>query len=180
MTVDHKHLAGRARRAYEMGRVYRTFRYTWVAVVMTIASIILCHEPLLSTALGLTLFTLATSLIWLGGTSEQAAVTGLKIGFVAFALPLLSFYSQIYRLVDLHVAMALINVGSGLLIGIVLGLRSVRLESDRNRYLLLGAAVAVLSGLLGCMLFGTFGIVGITVGMLVATMPVLAYHYAHA
>ncbi len=180
MTVDHEHLAKRARRAYEMGRVVRTFRYTWVVVVMTTTSMVLCHEPLLSSALGLTLFTLASSLIWLGGASEQAAVAGLKIGLVAFALPLLSFYLQIYRLTDPYVAMALINVGSGLLIGIVLGFRSVRLASDRNRFLLLGAAVAVLAGLLGCMLFGTFGIIGVTVGMLVATMPVLAYHYAHA
>ena len=177
--VDQDWLLGRARRAYEIGRLLHSTRYTWVALVMMTSSIVLCHEPYLSAMLGLTLFVLATSLIWHGGISSQASITGLKVGFVAFALPVLSYSFELYRLIDPYLALALINVGSGLLAGIVLGIQSARLESDRSVYVLIGGAVAVLSGVLGCMLFGTFGIIGITAGMLIATIPVIAYQHAH-
>jgi hypothetical protein len=43
---------------------------------------------------------------------------------------------------------------------------------QKNLFLLTGALVTTLAGLLGCLFFGYFGIVAVLIGMLTATAPV--------
>ncbi len=56
----------RARRAYEWGRLRDGAVKAWPALLLTAVSWWLCHEPVLSVAIGAGLFALATGLVWYG------------------------------------------------------------------------------------------------------------------
>lgn len=170
----------RARRAYEWGRLWRASIKAWPAVLLTAISCWLCHEAGLSVVIGAVLFALTTGLIWYGRVAAQAASAGMKAGMAAFVIPVAAFHSYFVPYCSTLTAMWIINSGCGLGVGVLLSIESARLQTQRNVFLLSAGAVATLSGMLGCVLFGPMGLAGIAVGVLLATAPVAIYRHAMA
>lgn len=170
---------GRARRAYEWSRVKHAALYSSVALVLTAVSSAVCQESTWSLAIGGGLFALATGLMWRGGVATRAARAGLKAGMLAFAVPVFIFHGFF----DIHCGIEtilIVNAIAGLGAGILLSIQSARLESQRNAFLLGAAPVVLLSGTLGCLLFGPVGVASMAIGYLASTAPVMVYHGAMA
>ncbi|MEX2124944.1 MAG: hypothetical protein WD795_13700 [Woeseia sp.] len=169
----------RARRAYEAGRLVRALAATWPAAVMTGLSYALCHHPVLSLTFGLLLIGATTSMLCIGRWQQAAARTGLEAGMLAFLIPFTGFHLNVDELVGLSAAIVLLNGGGGFLGGLIIGLRS-RQIAQKNQFLLAGACVTTLAGLLGCLFFGYFGIGTLLIGVLTATAPVGIYRWLTA
>lgn len=169
----------RARRAYEAGRLLRTSRVTWPAVVMTLLAYVLCHEPILSLTFGLSLVGSMTWLLWIGGWQQRAARAGLEAGAVAFSIPFAGFYLDVHQVIGFGAAIVVLNAGGGFMSGLIIALRSAQI-AHRNPFLLAGACVATLAGLLGCLFFGYFGIAAVLIGVLIGTTPIGIYRWLTA
>jgi len=63
---------------------------------------------------------------------------------------------------------------------VLLSIESAPLQIQRNVFLLFASVVASISGMLGCILFGSTGLAGMAAGVLLATAPVAIYRHAHA
>ena len=174
MALTDQILKQRTRRAYEAGRLASTPRVTWPAAVMTALSYVLCHEPGLTLTFGGLLIGYATWMLWAGRWQQRAARAGLEAGVLAFSIPFVGFYLDLHELIGLAAASLLLNAGGGFIGGLIIGWRS-RWIAEKNRFLMAGAAITTLSGLLGCLFFGYFGIVAMLLGMLIATAPVGLY-----
>jgi len=173
-------LRQRALRAYEWGRLRHAAVKAWPALLLTAISWRLCHEPGLSFVIGGSLFALATSLLWYGRVAARAANAGMKAGMVAFAVPVLAFHTYFAPDCCTLTAILLINGGCGLGVGVLLSIESAPLQIQRNVFLLFASVVASISGMLGCILFGSTGLVGMAAGVVLATAPVAIYRHAHA
>jgi hypothetical protein len=179
MTAADKFLQ-RARRAYEWGRLRDGAVKAWPALLLTAVSWWLCHEPVLSVAIGAGLFALATGLFWYGRIAAQAASAGLKAGMAAFAVLVAAFHFYCAPNCSTLTALLIINGGCGLGVGLLLSVASTRLQTQRNVFLLFASIVAALSGMLGCVLFGPMGLAGMAAGVLLSTAPVAIYRRALA
>jgi hypothetical protein len=170
----------RARRAYEWGRLRYALTRAWPALPLTALSSWLCHEPWLSTIIGTGLFALAAGLIWYGQIAGRAASAGLRTGTVAFVIPVLAFESYFAPYCSTLSGMLIINGATGVVVGVLLSIESARLPAQRDLFLALASAVAVLCGLLGCVLFGPPGLAGMAAGIFLTTAPVAVYRRAIA
>jgi hypothetical protein len=180
VTTAPDEFSRRARRAYEWGRLWRASVKAWPALLLTAISCWLCHEVGLPVAIGAPLFALVTGLVWYGRIAAQAASAGMKAGVVAFAVPVAAFHSYFAPYCSTLTGMLIINGGCGLGVGLLLSIESTRLQIQRNVFLLAAGVVAVMCGMLGCVLFGPMGLAGIAVGVLLATAPVAIYRRAMA
>lgn len=170
----------RARRAYEWGRLWRAAIKAWPALLLTALSSVLCHEPAMSVGIGAALFALATCLGWYGRIGTHAASAGLRAGIGAFAVPVAAFYFVVTPDCCTLMTMLIVNGSCGVGVGMLLGLESGRLQTQRNVFLMWAALVATLCGMLGCILFGPMGLAGMAAGVLLSTAPVAIYRRAIA
>ncbi len=171
---------GRARRAYEWGRLRYAGARAWPALPLTLLSGWLCHEPRLSAMIGAGLFALSTGLVWYGRIGTRAASAGLKTGIVAFTMPVLAFHSYFAPYCSTLSGMLIINGAAGTIVGVLLSVESARLQAQRDLFLAWASAVAALWGLLGCVLFGPPGLAGMAAGIFLSTAPVAIYRRAIA
>jgi len=170
----------RALRAYEWGRLRHAAVKAWPALLLTTISWWLCHEPVLSFAIGGSLFALATGFFWYGRVAARAANAGMKGGMIAFAVPVLAFHFYFAHDCCTLTTMLLINAGWGVGVGVLLSIESSPMQIQRNVFLLFASVVASISGMLGCILFGPMGLAGMAAGVLLATAPVAIYRHANA
>lgn len=177
-TMGPDDFRARARRAYEWGRLRHATVSAWPALLLAFASVWLCHETSLSAGIGATLFASLTSLVWYGPTTTHAARAGLRAGIMAFAVPVIVFSSHIAP--NTLSAMLVVNGGSGIGVGILLNIESVRLQTQRNLFLGCASVVATLCGMLGCLLFGPMGLAGMAAGVLLSTTSFAIYRQATA
>jgi hypothetical protein len=179
-TIRSEDFQRRARRAYELARLRHGVAKIWPILLMTGISCWVCHEPDVSIAIGVGLAALAIGFAWYGRVAGQAANAGLKVGAVAFAVPVLAFHWYFVPHCCTSLSVWLVNIGCGFGAGVWLSLRSTRLQAQRNAFLLLAGLVATLCGMLGCILFGPIGLAGMVAGIALSTAPVAIYRRATA
>jgi len=173
-------LRQRALRAYEWGRLRHAAVKAWPALLLTAISWWLCHEPVLSFAIGGSLFALATGLFWCGRVPALAATAGMKAGMVAFAVPVFAYHSYFAPNCCTLSTMLLVNGICGLGVGVLLSIE-IRPAADPAQCL---SIVCQRRGLYlrdarlhfvwpdGACRHGG--------GVLLATAPVAIYRHAHA
>jgi hypothetical protein len=166
-------LASRARRAYELGRFSRALRVAPFVVAAALVAIA-CGRPVAMTcALGCALLPLAVGLLMRGGSAGRAVGPGLGAGWAALAMPLLlrtaghACFGPSCMSLCLP-ACALGGALSGALIGVL-----ARRDGGGLSYVVAAAAIAGLSGAMGCSLGGAFGILGMAAGVVAGSAPVL-------
>jgi hypothetical protein len=173
-TIGPDEFRRRAGQAYEWGRFRHAAAKAWPALPLTAVSSWLCHEPGLSVAIGVGLFTLLTGLVWYGRIATHAARAGLKAGMVAFAVPVVAFHAYPAPCCPLSV-LVIINGACGIGVGVLLSIESTRLQAHYNVFLLFASVVSTLCGMLGCILFGPIGLAGMAMGVLLSTAPVAIF-----
>ncbi len=167
--------------AYEFGRVKLAIGKTWSALLITWISFGYCGQPDFSIIAGGFLYLLTNGMIIKGGIYGKAVHSGLVAGWMAFLVPLIGVKAlqccdhSTQSFLD---AFMLINVVGGVLAGLFIGYSSSHWSRKKNVFLIAASAIAILTGTLGCILFGATGVVGLLFGLLVATTPLLIYRYS--
>ena len=164
-----------ARRAYERGFVIAAVRGLGLALVLTVAAIVLHRTTdatwLVAAALAATL----AALRWRGGAWARGAVAGVLAGIPVFIAPALYriFVHGTAHCPDCITAPSLtcvlVCLGTSAVAGIVVGYTALR---DRAPRTLAASAVgtAVLTGLLGCSSLGLAGGFGVVLGLIAGSV----------
>ena len=154
--------------AYERGRFLRALRTSAVVLPMVLASFWGCGRPAISIGIGVALVTLATFLLWRGGSAGRAVPTGLAGGLVALAVPLV--VCQVLERLGIGGVLPLVAcVVGGLGSGAIVAWHAMREREERTLFLLVGGGTAALVGALGCLSAGFGGVVAMTTGVLAVT-----------
>jgi hypothetical protein len=172
MTVTD-HLAVRARRAYERGRVRWAFGRTVAAVAIAAIALAGCPAPggpaVCIAALGACLGVC----LWRGGAWGRGAQLGFVAGLAPCLLPAAVRAAHACGGVSC-LTLPAVCLPAGVVAGLVLGWRGVRAHGDR-RFWLAATVTAVLAGAIGCLAAGLAGLGGMALGILAgAAPPVLA------
>jgi hypothetical protein len=164
--MEPSELEARARRAYEGGRWRKGAVAALWAVPPTLFALWGCspervwiHAPLLMAA--------AVLWTWRGGTSARGVVPGLKAGTLPTLVPLVVHacaWSPMPR------ACLLTCVGGGLAAGAFMSVRAFRAR-ESSPELWAAGLFAVVTGALGCQMFGLSGLIGLGAGVLAGTTP---------
>lgn len=115
---------------------------------------------------------------WWGSDACRARV-GLKVGILAFALPIGVFHRYFGTRCGIDIVL-IVNAVTGLGAGVLLSIHSARLECRHDAFLLGAGPLVLLSGTLGCLFFGPIGVASMTIGYVVSTVPVMVYRGATA
>ena len=174
MAVPEAVLSARARRAYEVGRLRTALPAVAFAVPMVALSVALCGRPTASAGGGIALVAALLAAAWRGQPFARGARAGLLGGLGPLLLPMATCFHLCAGGVCLLAPTAC--VVAALLGGAALGLYArhrIPGGPDAGGYLLAALGVAALVGSLGCVIAGVSGIVGMVVGLVIGTVPVL-------
>jgi hypothetical protein len=165
-------LAGRARRAYERGRVYLGLRAAAAVAPMAGLSLIACGRPAATFAGSLALAALATSAVWWGRDVARGARLGLVAGLPPLLLPVLVEATGHVCAPQLCLLFPGACIAGGLIGGLALGFRARKVALSGSA-LAVAALVAGLTGSLGCLVAGAAGLMGLILGLASGVTPVL-------
>ena len=172
-------LRRRARRAYEVDRVWRAVLRAWPVVPLTAAALAGCVSPKLTVGLASGLAILTVALGWRGMAWGRGVSPGLLAGAPPLVLPIASRTIETACWGGACTPGACLNlctpacVIGGAIAGMVVG--SCVAGTGSARFAFLGAAVAVagVTGTMGCVLGGIIGVIGMLAGFAAGTLPFL-------
>ena len=171
MEMNSHALRARALRAYEWGRIRAALRDTLPVIPLIGGSLLACAAPAHTIASGCLLYAVAVGLRWKGGAFARAVTPGFVAGLGAFFAPLLAGALWADPACDGLALRAVCFVG-GFATGGFVGLSALRATTDEASFLRSAAVIAGLTGSLGCLFSGLGGILGMVLGLFVATAPV--------
>lgn len=162
-------LAGRARHAYERGRVALGLRTSVAIAPMAVLSWIACDNPGATALSALALMAVVTAAVWRGQETGRGARAGLVAGVPSLLVPV-----AVGATGHLCESMCLLFPTACLVGGVLGGLVLGWLAAGLGRHGLATASVtAWLAGTLGCMLMGSIGVAVLLVGLAFGLAPVL-------
>lgn len=174
MAWTERDLEVRARREYETSRFVRALRPAAFVAPLAAISIATCALPSLTLPIAALLAVLVVFLGWRGRAAGRAVIPGMLAGLPAFALPLLSRATGHMCLDGQCVLLPTACIVGGILGGAILTIRQLTEGEDRRGSIPAGAAVAVLTGALGCVLVGFGGVLGMSAAVAFSAAPALA------
>lgn len=164
----------RARRAYELGRLWfamKVLLYVVPLVVLTSFSSTtsMSWNVVLGTALG----ALNVGLLWRGEAYGRAAGTGLLAGAIPLLLPLAMQATGHCCSAGACSTWCLpVCIGAGFAAGIMVGIRAASETQWPGRFALSAMGVAALTGALGCAGMGLGAVAGMIAALTVVSAPV--------
>lgn len=164
----------RARHAYELGRA-RSAAWTGLAVVPFAGCAVLASErPASVTVLSAALYVLAVALFFRGEVYGTAVGPGLLAGVAPMLAPVLFRESGHCCLGGTCWSGCMIACfGGGLAAGLVIGCLAAKRRERPARFWLAAAAVATLTGSLGCAVSGLAGTLAMMLALVAASAPVV-------
>jgi hypothetical protein len=168
-------LKKRARRAYEIGRLRRSWRATWLIAPMALIVHPACSTASFTIGAAIVLTILSALFSWRGEAYQKAVYPGLSAGFLAAVVPMLA---QMAGLCGESELCALACGLGGIAAGAIVAYRARTLEVHRAQFVFGACALACIGGAMGCALAGLGGLTGMAVGLLVPTAPVLIFRRA--
>jgi hypothetical protein len=172
MAAPEAVLAGRARRAYEGGRLRASLPTVALVVPMVALSILLCGRYAASACSAVALAAVLATAAWRGQHFARGARTGLVAGLGPLLLPLAICLHMCTGGVCLLAPS--ICVAGGLVGGAAVGVRARgRADGSSAGYLAVALSVAALAGSMGCLIAGASGVLGMAAGMATGAAPAL-------
>jgi hypothetical protein len=166
-------LEGRARRAYEAGRLRSALRLAPFVVLAAVAAVA-CGRPMtLALAVGGVLLPLSVGLSFAGRAPGRAVVPGLLAGGAALVMPLLvaTVGHACFGPACMSLCLPACVVG-GAIAGAVIA-RTATVQGRDPAFLAPALAIAALTGSLGCTISGAAGVIGMLAGVVAAGTPLL-------
>ncbi len=173
MALHKQRLAAQARRTYELGRLRAQLAWMALAIPVLLLSLGVSHRPGITLATGGLLALLILTLRWRGQDLARAVVPGYLAGVAAFAFPLLACETG-FCPTRPSLLLLLFCATGGLAAGSIMTLRAVRCGCCNFPYLSAAGAVAALTASLTCSVAGVGGILGMSLGLALASTPALA------
>jgi hypothetical protein len=166
-------LLGRARSAYERGRLVHALRAAWLALPMVAFSLTLAHRPQLSLSAGALLIVLAFALRYRGGPSGRAVMPALIAGLVPLLLPMIMRMGGHCCVAGVCWPVCMIGcILGGVTAGLMIGFASALERESRGAFLIAATLISGLSGVLGCAIVGAAGMAGMMLAVIAASWPV--------
>ena len=171
--APHDALIRRARGAYERARLRAAAIDAWPVPLVFVIALTLCGaRPAIGA--GAALLALAVVLFrWRGGALARGVHPGLMAGAVPLLLPSFAMSTAGACSASCSLWCAWSCIVGGSVAGAVVGWRAASYAGNRGAFLLASAAVAGLTGAMGCFLAGALGVSGMALGFLVAVAPVV-------
>ena len=170
-------LAGRARRAYERGRVGHGLRAAAAVVPMAVLSLLACGRPAATMAGSLALAAVVTAAVWRGQDVARGARFGLLAGLPALLLPVLVEATGHVCAPNVCILFPAACIAGGVVGGAALGWRGRKVGLPVGAFAVAGC-VAGLTGSLGCLVAGAAGLVGLLFGLASGLTPALVVRRA--
>ncbi|HEU0105317.1 MAG TPA: hypothetical protein VFT38_04055 [Vicinamibacteria bacterium] len=172
MAAPEAVLLGRARRAYEVGRLRASLPTVALVAPMVGLSILLCGRYAASACSGVALAAVLAAAAWRGQQFARGARAGLVAGLGPLLLPLALCLHLCAGGVCLLAPS--ICVAGGLLGGVAVGVRARgRADGSSAGYLAVALSVTALTGCMGCLIAGVSGVLGMAAGMAAGAAPAL-------
>jgi hypothetical protein len=170
MEPNETALRRRARRSYELARLRRSWRATWLIAPMALVVHPACGTPALTIGAAVLLAIACAALTWRGEAWAKAVYPGLSAGFFAAVVPMIAKLSGLCGESELC---AMACVLGGVAAGAIVAIRARALEGDRRSFIVAASVLATIGGAMGCALAGLGGLAGMTAGLLLPTAPAL-------
>jgi hypothetical protein len=173
MARTEERLMAHSQRSYELGRLRRTVKDSWVvALIVTVG--FLRHSDVLLTAVAAALLFIATTFFsWRGEGWSRAIWPGFAAGAVPLVVPSLAPAKSVCWIAgSCWPVCSLLCPLSGLVAGLALGALASRQDGGKLAMLVGSTFVAGLTGAIGCALAGAMGIAGMLVGGCLGFVPV--------
>ena len=164
-------LRRRARRTYEAARFRQAVLGAWPVPVAALLGLRLGGSSTHVLALAAPLLAACVALLWVGRDYGRGVWPGLTAGIAPLVLPgfMLDCSGGCSPAAQLWCQSSCI-VG-GVLAGSVVGRRAARLTTGSLRFGAVAAAIALLTGAMGCLLGGVVGVAGMVVGFALGAVP---------
>jgi len=177
--MEKTELYARARRAYELGRAKIALQAMGAAALLATAAVVLGRPVAQIGLLAVFLLPLAGALAFRGRAAGRAVWPGLVAGGTAMLLPLAVVVAGHAWLGPdcMRFCLPACVVG-GAVAGAAIALLAARQADGEREFLLGGIAVAALAASLGCALAGSAGLLGMAMGAVVASAPILLIAHA--
>jgi hypothetical protein len=178
--MESSELARRARWAYEKGRLARALPLGGYGGVLVLCAVALAHRFSPWTwGLGALFTGLLVAYGWRGGVLGRAVVPGVLGGVMPLLVPPLVVATG-------HVCASgcrAFCLGACVVGGVLAGVLITRAASGepagkRGGFVLAAGVLASLCGALTCVLYGLSGVIGVMVGLVLASTPVLVLRRA--
>ena len=173
MALAERALEVKARRAYERGRVTFGLQRALPVSALSGLALIGCAHPLWAGACVLTLALLLGVLLWRGQEFADGVKPGLLAGLVPFALPVLSQTTGYFCSATMCSVLPTVCVAGGVVGGVALGAAARRPFREHVGFWVSAVAVTAVLGSAGCLVAGFAGLLGLAVGLLLGSVPVL-------
>jgi hypothetical protein len=165
-------LEGRARRAYERGRLLAGLRRAAIVLPMVAVSLLACNRPAATSIVAVALIVVIVAAEWRGIPWSHGARLGLGAGLVPLIAPVVMGASGHVCHASLCLLYPGVCLASGGAAGALLARWVVPRGLDARLVATAGLAAALVGGL-GCLIAGFTGLVGLSLGLAAGAAPVL-------
>jgi hypothetical protein len=170
-----------ARRAYEKGRLREASKVLVFTVTMTAFAFAVSDSLLRTAVFGGALSIAAVALLWRGRDAGRGVAPGLFAGVLPLGLPLAMRSCGHCCIGGACWSTCLVAcIAAGLAAGGVIGLWAAAQRSRSPSFVVAALGIAVLGGAMGCTFAGGAGVLGMAVGLLAGTAPVLVFARARS
>jgi MFS superfamily sulfate permease-like transporter len=181
--MAHSDVLRRVKRAYERPHLHAAARALVVAGLLIVIAIGLYRVTRATYLVAIVLATTMAVFAWRGGSWRRGAFAGVLAGLPPLIIPSIAWtlFSGAGHCTSCEASATMPCLiacfGTGSLVGILVGYRSI-CDSSPRRYGLAAMATAALGGLLGCGTTGLGGATGIVLGLVAG--GVAGWRIAHA
>lgn len=181
MAVPEAALIGRARRAYEWGRVRAALPAVAVVVPMVALSLVFCGRGLASVGCGAALAAVLLAAGWRGQDYRRGVRVGLVAGLGPFVMPIAQG-GVMFCTSGVCWASPAICVVGGTLGGLMIAAFVLRRRDGAavsTSFLVTALVTAGLAGSLGCLMLGLIGVLAMGAGLAMGATPALVWSARH-
>ncbi len=178
MSWSEARLEGRARLAYERGRLAWALRRGWFVPMVASLALFGCEQRAATLACIGLLAATVVGLLWRGGAYAHGVGPGLLAGLAPFLLPVAAQATGHACAATLCVFLPTFCIAGGVVGGVVLGAQGHRLPAEQRGFWVSAVVVAALAGSVGCLVAGLAGVTGMALGLALGAAPALALRAA--
>jgi hypothetical protein len=153
-------------RAYEIGRLKMAVRVLWWLLPLAMLCLVLSHHRVVTAVVAIVLGVLAVFLRWRDRAGIVQVKLGLTVGLVPLGIALL--VGQIEVLTERALGCTQICIGFAFVAGLWLGARLAQQRARLGPCLVI-ITIALATASLGCLDLGVSGMIGIAIGLALAS-----------
>ena len=172
MLAEQSLLRGKAKRAYEWGRLRRALGGSIPTLLVAGMVAALVREISWPLVIGMALYVAAVLLLWFGRSPGRSVLPGVVYGLLPLTGGVIAkLHGHVCLGLSCYSTCLLYCVGGGIVAGVLVGRLASRSDSPLAVFFS-AAATALLTGAIGSSCVGVHGIIGMAAGIGLGAVPV--------